>query len=110
MRDPIYAALAAHRRSLCERDNACEAATSADEENATDLLFQKETEDLIALMGTEPTTIEGFQAMLAHLAGYVAAGYQLPDGPEGDINGSTTGLLIILRRAFDKVRSASSAS
>jgi len=106
MRDPIFPVLAAHRRSLCDRDNAIEAASSAEEENATDALFKKETEDLEALMRTEPTTIEGLQAMLAHLAGYVAAGYQLPDGPEGDINGSTTGLLITLSRAFDRARRA----
>jgi hypothetical protein len=30
-------------------------------------------------MRTEPTTMAGLHAMLAHLAGYVAAGYQLPE-------------------------------
>jgi hypothetical protein len=102
--DPIFAVLAAHRRSLCERDNASEAATSQEEEDATLPLWQKETEDLEALMRTEPTTMAGLHAMLAHLAGYVAAGYQLPDGPEDDVNGSTTGLLLTLSRAFDRVR------
>jgi hypothetical protein len=105
--DPIFAPLAAHRRSLCERDNAIEAATSAAEEDATDSLFEKETADLEVLMATEPTTVAGLQAMLLHLAGYVTAGNQLPDGPEEDLTGSTTGLLVTLSRALDKIRSAS---
>jgi hypothetical protein len=103
--DPIFPVLAAHRRSLCERDNAFEAATSAAEEDATDTLFEQETIDLEALMATAPTTIAGLHAMLSHLAAYVTAGHQLPDGPEDDINGSTTGLLVTLSGALDQIRS-----
>jgi hypothetical protein len=102
--DPIFTLLAAHRRSLCERENAIEAATSAAEEDATDPLFEQETEDLEALMATEPTTIAGLHAMLSHLAGYVTTGHQLPDGPEDDLNGSATGLLVTLSRSLDRIR------
>jgi hypothetical protein len=101
--DPIFPLLAAHRRSLCERDNAIEAATSAAEEDATDPLFVRETRDLEALIATAPTTIAGLHALIAHLAGYTTARNQLPDGPEEDLNGSTTGLLVTLSRALAKM-------
>jgi hypothetical protein len=45
-------------------------------------------------------------SLVSHLAEYVREQHQLPDGPEDDINGSTTGLLTTLSRAFDQIRGA----
>ena len=104
--DPIIALVEAHKRSLLERDSALAGATSAAEEDATDPLFERETKDIEALMRAEPATIAGLYAMISHLADYAMV-HQLPDGPEQDLNGSTTQLLATLSRALDKIRSAS---
>jgi hypothetical protein len=92
---------------LFQRNNACNAATSAEyEDTIFDPLFERETKD-VALMRREPTTIAGLYAMVSHQPDYIKEHYQPPDGPEDDINGSTTGLLVTLSRELDKIRSTS---
>jgi hypothetical protein len=97
VKDPIFALIKTHEQSLAEREKAVAAATSTEQEDAAEPLFEQETKDLKALMRQSPTTFPGLHAMVAHLVDYTKE-HRLPYG-------STTDLLLTLAIALDNIRS-----
>ena len=82
--DPIYAAIEAHAAVQADLDRFC-ARLEADErpgdEDTLAVLCDEETKLLWGILVTEPTTIAGVAAALAHMDAYRRHGHEMPDRP-----------------------------